>query len=155
MPSYVQKIHRDCKFFYGQYRLMLNCIVFIDDLTSENGATQILPRSHRTPTQPSEEYFSDNCVEILGSEGTIVLLDSLIWHRAGVNVTDKPRLVLSIVFSKPFIKQRLDYPKYLCTSYENIATEKMLQLLGFKSRVPTSLEEWYLPKKRRFFQEEQ
>ena len=38
-PSYVANIHRDIRFFTGEFPLMLNMLIMLDDFTIENGAT--------------------------------------------------------------------------------------------------------------------
>jgi len=137
-------VHRDIKFYSGEIPIMLNSILMLDEFTEENGATKILPGSHKKELKPSDGHFQDNCVSLTGEVGTIALFNSNIWHCAAKNNTGKDRLAIAMTFSKSAIKQLFDYPRALRLRY-NIEDEKLRQLFGYDSRVPASIEEWYGP----------
>ncbi len=84
-----------------------------------------------------------------------MVFDSNLWHAAGVNCTDRPRRALTLAFTRPFVKQQLDYPRAL--GYERGASFSpgLRQLLGYNARVPASLEEWYQPPDRRMYKRDQ
>jgi hypothetical protein len=148
--SYVAKIHRDIRTFYN-VPMMINMLVMLDDFTLENGATFLLSGSHLNDEKPNSEDFYKYADRAIGKAGSILLFDSLLWHAAGVNKTDKSRRAMTLAFTRPFQKQQLDYPRLL--GYEAIDTysENLKQILGYNSRVPTSLDEWYQPPNKRFY----
>jgi ectoine hydroxylase-related dioxygenase (phytanoyl-CoA dioxygenase family) len=64
-------------------------------------------------------------------------------------------MALPITFSKSFIKQLMDYPRYLGYDKINEFDEEILSLLGYNSRVPSNLNEWYQPEHNRFYKKNQ
>jgi hypothetical protein len=148
-PSYLLNIHRDLRTFTGDYKLMIQMLVMLDDFTADNGATYLMNGGHRVAERPTEAEFYANASRAIGKRGSIVLFDSNLWHAAGTNQTDQPRRALTLCFTRPFVKQQLDLPRYF--GYERSFSEEMKQVLGYNALVPTSLEEWYQPPEKRFY----
>ncbi len=153
--SYVGKVHRDLRTFSGDLPLMAQLLVMLDDFTEENGATYLLGRSHRMNAQPSDEEFFRGATRAIGPAGSIVVFNSNLWHAAGVNRSETPRRALTIVFTKPFMKQQLDYPRAIDRARVGALSPRLEQLLGYNARVPTSLDEWYQPPDKRLYKRDQ
>jgi len=154
-PSYVCNIHRDTRSFTGDLPLMANVLVMLDDFTLDNGATHLLAGSHRRPGKPSETDFFANADRATGRKGSFLLFNSNLWHAAGLNHTDSPRRCLTLTFTKPYIKQQLDYPRLLDNSQIKELSPSLRQIVGYNARVPSSLEEWYQPSDQRFYKSDQ
>ena len=150
-PSYVANIHRDIRFFSGELPLMLNLLIMLDDFTIENGATYLLAKSHRASEKPNEKEFYEKSHRAVGKRGDILFFNSNLWHAAGLNTTSQVRRAITINFSKPFVKQQMDYPRTI--GYDNLVemSTEMRQILGYFSRVPSNLEEWYQKPENRFY----
>jgi ectoine hydroxylase-related dioxygenase (phytanoyl-CoA dioxygenase family) len=144
-----QRFHRDVRTYSGEFRLMLNMLVMIDDFTLENGATKIVPGSHKDSERPSDEYLELNTKRMIGKAGSILLFDSNLWHSAAPNMSNASRKALTPTFSRPFFKQQMDYPRMLGDDYPKNA--KMRQLLGYNSRTPSNYDEWYQPSENRMY----
>ncbi len=138
-PNFYHEIHRDIRFFSGEVPLMFNLLIMLDDFTEENGATWLMPGSHLLSDKPTDEEFNKTAKQITGKAGDVVLWNSNLWHRAGINHTTNPRRAFAITLSKSCLKQLLDYPRALGNIHY---PEDIRQLLGYHSRVPASLEEW-------------
>jgi ectoine hydroxylase-related dioxygenase (phytanoyl-CoA dioxygenase family) len=152
---YVHKIHRDVATFIPNYKFRINMLVMLDDFTLENGATQVLPRSHTNPTPPDLASFEANHLSILGKAGSVVLFNSYLWHRGGRNVTDSNRVALTLSFGRAYVKPQMDYARLLGEEYGENLSELTRQVLGYKSRVPVNLDEWYQPKSSRLYHADQ
>jgi ectoine hydroxylase-related dioxygenase (phytanoyl-CoA dioxygenase family) len=150
--TFSAEIHRDIRFHSGKCNLMLNCLVMLDDFTEQNGATWILPSSHLRKEKPGPEEFFKNAIQATGRAGDVLVFNSNMFHCSGKNTTDKGRRGLPIVFSKSALKQLLDYPRAF--GAQEFSPE-IKQLLGYESRVPSSLDEWYQPKENRFYKPNQ
>lgn len=89
----------------------VNFLVLVDDVTRENGATAVLPGSHRTGTIDGrdEAYMSDRAIEATGPAGSICLIEGGTWHAAGFNNSDHPRPVLKLMFARRWIRPQIDY----------------------------------------------
>jgi ectoine hydroxylase-related dioxygenase (phytanoyl-CoA dioxygenase family) len=154
-PNFSATVHRDIKFFSKDLPIMLNGLVLLDDFTIENGATMLLPNSHKIEEKPSEFSFISECIRATGKKGDILLFNSNIWHCSAPNNTSESRRAIPITFSKSCIKQMFDYTKKIETEMNYLLSEDIKQLLGFYSRVPSTLHEWYLPADKRFYKKNQ
>jgi len=153
--SYVGRVHRDQRTFSDDLRLMVQLLVMLDDFTEANGATYLLTGSHRLATRPSDDVFFRDAARATGSAGSVVVFNANLWHAAGVNRTDRPRRALTIAFTRPFMKQQLDYPRALGYDRGDSLSPELRQLLGYNARVPASLDEWYQPPEKRMYKRDQ
>jgi ectoine hydroxylase-related dioxygenase (phytanoyl-CoA dioxygenase family) len=152
---YVQNIHRDVRSFMGNEKVMVQMMVLLDDFTHENGATYMLSGSHKIAAKPEEDYFYEHADRAIAKKGSIILFDSNIWHAAGKNNTDGNRRVLTISYTKPQFKQQFDYPRFLGYEFGESLSEGLRQILGYKSRIPATLDEYYQPLNKRMYQPDQ
>lgn len=142
--------HRDfAKDFVSSKCLAVNAFWCISDFTAENGATWLLPHSHKLENFPTERYIRENGVQVEAPAGSVIFWDSLILHKAGFNTTEHTRLGINHMYTRPFLKQQIDYPEYL---KGKIDIESALgQLLGFWAIPPKSVEEFRVdPDKRTY-----
>ncbi|WP_316753548.1 phytanoyl-CoA dioxygenase family protein [Pedobacter gandavensis] len=149
---YVQNVHRDMRSFTAPLKLMIQMIVLLDDFTLDNGATFFLSGSHKTPAKPNELKFFGKADRAVARKGSIILFDSLLWHAAGKNYTDDPRRALTLSFTVPYVKQQLDYPRFLGYEAGENFSEELRQVIGYNARVPANLYEFYQPLQRRMYQ---
>jgi ectoine hydroxylase-related dioxygenase (phytanoyl-CoA dioxygenase family) len=101
----------------GDY-FVCNSIWLLDDFTESNGATRVVPGSHRsgklakdamadpTQAQPGE-------VLLTAPAGTVVIFNSHTWHGGTLNRTDQPRRALHSYFTRRDQKQQLDQKAYI------------------------------------------
>ncbi len=152
---YTQNIHRDIRSFSGKGRLLINTLIMLDDSTEENGATWMLEGSQNTDTPPEEEYFYANAIRALGKAGDVLMFDGNIWHAAGVNTTKNPRRIITPFYSKPLMKQGLDYPRAFGYDFALHIPDQLRQLLGYNALTPTTISEFYKPRDKRFYKPDQ
>ena len=154
-PNFSSIIHRDIKFYSGDVPLMINVLIMLDDFTEENGPTLLLPYSHMFEDKPSDEYFYENGIQVLGKKGDVLFFNSNVWHCSSRNETEEDRMAIPITFSKSMVKQLLDYPRAL--GYDNINkfNDDLKQVLGYDSRVAANLDEWYQPFESRLYKKNQ
>jgi hypothetical protein len=153
--AYTAKPHRDIRAFSPGYPLSLNMLVMLDDFTVENGATLLAPRSHLAAELPSDEAFARDACSITGKAGDIVLFDSLVVHRAGLNRSQAARRALTLCLGRPFMKPQMDWPRFLSPQAAARLTARGRQLLGYHARVAASLDEYYQPPERWTFKADQ
>jgi ectoine hydroxylase-related dioxygenase (phytanoyl-CoA dioxygenase family) len=148
-------VHRDIKCYSGQLPIMINLLVMLDDFTIENGATSLLPYSHMVEEKPDDLYYKKNSIRATGKAGDILFFNSNVWHSSELNSTQERRRGIPITFSKSFVKQLMDYPRCLGYGEKHLYSNQMAQLLGYDSRVPANLYEWYQPFENRLYKKEQ
>ncbi len=153
--AYVSKIHKDIRTFSGDFRLLLNVLIMLDDFTLENGATYIFSGSHHLNEKPPEKIFYQHAARAIGKAGDVLVFNSNLWHAAGENTTHQVRRGLTLTFSRPFLKQQIDFPRFLSTEYASKLSEPVRQVLGYNARMPATLDEYYQPRELRTYKANQ
>jgi len=153
--TYAGTIHRDIRSYFGDKPMMLNMLVMLDEFTPDNGATYLLPGSHRLKEMPDEQTFGARAAQALGPAGSVVVFHSQLWHCSGRNSSSAERRALTLTFTRPFYKQQLDYPRLIGYDKLPSLSEKQRQLIGYNSRVPASFDEWYRPPEKRMYKRDQ
>ena len=83
----------------------------------------------------------NNAVQVNAKAGSVILFDSMLFHRAGYNCTNNfIRRGINNVFVKPILNQQIDIPRCLRGKYSNEAYFEML--LGYKNQIPESVIEY-------------
>lgn len=127
-----QVIHRDdlmFNFAHPGFEAMINAMWAVDDFTAENGATHIVPGSHKWPldrqAQPHEETQG-----VMKRGSVLVYLGSLL-HGGGANRTDRPRTGIVHSYSLGWLRQA--EPQYLAVPREiaRMLPERLQRLLGY------------------------
>jgi ectoine hydroxylase-related dioxygenase (phytanoyl-CoA dioxygenase family) len=154
-PNFSSIVHRDLRFYSGDFPIMLNCLLMVDDFTTENGGTYLLPYSHLEKHKPSDEEFFQNAIQSVGKKGDMLIFNANVWHSSAPNITQGHRRAIPITVSKSFMKQLLDYPRAIGYDKIDSFNLELQQLLGYHSRVPASLDEWYQPENNRFYKKDQ
>jgi len=102
--------HRDLPYqtFTTSRAFALNALFVIDEFSCENGATWILPGSHKFETFPGDRFVDSNAVQIEASVGSFLVMDGLVFHSAGVNRSDTPRRAVNHVFGPPLLRSQVE-----------------------------------------------
>ena len=101
----------------GDYQVC-NSIWLIDDFTEHNGATRVVPGSHRSERRPTAEEGGPDVRHpderlLLGTAGTVVIFNSHLWHGGTLNRSKTPRRALHGYFTRRRHPQQLDQATYL------------------------------------------
>ena len=110
----------------------------LDDFTPENGATRVVPGSHRTLKKPAWGYESmDGEIALTAPAGSLALWLSHTWHRVGANVTDHPRRAIIGYFSQAWVKPFSDYTRSVPPDVIQRFSPRARYLLGWSAFAPT------------------
>jgi ectoine hydroxylase-related dioxygenase (phytanoyl-CoA dioxygenase family) len=83
----------------------LNCFWAISDFTEANGATRLVPGSHRTDHAP--KYGSDHpTIAAEMPAGSVLFFHGSLWHGGGTNRTDGRRYAVANYYCAGFIRQQ-------------------------------------------------
>ena len=105
--------------------------------------------------KPTDEEFFSKAIQATGKRGDILIFNANVWHSSAPNKTQEDRKAIPFTISKSFMKQLLDYPRAIGYDKMDLFSSEMQQLLGYHSRVPASLDEWYQPEENRFYKKNQ
>jgi ectoine hydroxylase-related dioxygenase (phytanoyl-CoA dioxygenase family) len=102
-----QDVHFDDSFYRvprPRRPLGVSAIWAIDEFTSANGATEVLPGSHRWgDEQPSSDA---PLVPVEMAAGSVLVFAGTLLHRGGANTTDRPRLAITPQYCEPWCRQQ-------------------------------------------------
>jgi ectoine hydroxylase-related dioxygenase (phytanoyl-CoA dioxygenase family) len=140
--------HRDLPYqhFVSSHPLAINALFCLDQFTPDNGATFVIPASHKQDAFPSDAAVSATQVQISAPAGSFIILDCMVYHSGGVNRTDRPRRAVNHVYSVPIIRPQIDLPAVLGPDYAS--DPEVLRLLGYEVRVPPSLDAYYAKRRK-------
>jgi ectoine hydroxylase-related dioxygenase (phytanoyl-CoA dioxygenase family) len=153
--NYSRRIHVDCPRVIEGYITNVGVMIILDDFTPQNGATYFLPHSFQRTEPPMEEEFVAAAEQLYPQAGDAVVFNARTWHRGGVNETDAPRHAVTMNVCRSYMRQRFDYPRLVDPEIVAQLGEVGKRFLGFNVRVPTSLEEYYLPEEQRLYKANQ
>ncbi|WP_025128250.1 phytanoyl-CoA dioxygenase family protein [Pseudomonas sp. PH1b] len=93
-----QQLHRD--FSAQRPGDVVNAIAYFDDYGPENGATRLVPGSHRPGMEQAAFDFADESrtVQLSGQAGDILLFDADLLHGASLNPSGARRRSLLIAY---------------------------------------------------------
>lgn len=105
LPGYGQQgLHADwTSRAKGEPYRIVTAIWLLDDFTSENGATRVVPGTHRLLTQPPKSLADpasrhQEQIIIVAPAGSVLLFNGHLWHSGTRNQTNKRRRVLQCSF---------------------------------------------------------
>ena len=133
------KWHRDLPYqhFTSSSALAVNALYCVDDFTCENGATFVLPASHKLSALPSDAYIKQNAIQVEATAGSFIVLNCMTFHAGGVNKTQQSRRAVNNIFNIPFFKQQINLPQNLFS--KNLSPQAR-ELLGFTFSEAASVE---------------
>ena len=107
----------------------------IDDFTAENGATEVIPGSHRWGPEPVEGDHDEAVVAEMAAGSVIVFLGTTL-HRGGANRSDGTRLAITPQYCAPWARPQETFA--LAVPPERVATyrERVRELLGYSIHPP-------------------
>jgi len=143
--------HQDFPRHMNGYLASLNIMLAIDAFTAANGGTLVVPGSHQRAQRPRQGYLEAAAVPVECPPGSLVVFDSTLWHAAGRNMTDADRLAINHQYTRSFFKQQVDYVRALGEELVLSQPPRVQQLLGWYTRVVTSLDEYYRPAEGRLY----
>jgi ectoine hydroxylase-related dioxygenase (phytanoyl-CoA dioxygenase family) len=131
LPGYGQQgLHADWTArAKGEPFRIVTSIWLLDDFTSENGATRVVPGTHRLLTRPPKS-FADPASRhpdqriIVAPAGSVLLFNGHLWHSGTRNQTNQHRRVLQCSFvgrdEVRFSRVKVDAPERLSPAARDI-----------------------------------
>jgi ectoine hydroxylase-related dioxygenase (phytanoyl-CoA dioxygenase family) len=142
--SYTQlKYHRDLPYqhFVSSRPLAINALYAVDEFTIENGATFVIPASHKAERFPTQKYLDSTQSQVTVKAGTFLVLDCMLYHAAAPNVSKSARVGLNHVFTSVMFAPQINWKTAL--EETNIpVTAHMTNLLGLDFASPQNVDEY-------------
>jgi hypothetical protein len=129
-----QPIHRDqwaFDFFPFPkgYEVQCNTLWAVTDFTERNGATRVIPGSHRLEDRLEFELKDTEPAEM--SAGSVLLYTGALYHGGGANRSDATRTGLNVTYARAWLRQEEN--QYLSTPLDvaRELPERLLRLMGY------------------------
>lgn len=128
-----QPLHRDRQawgeILPPQIEPQLNTLWALTDFTHDNGATQVIPGSHRWDyarvADPSEAISAEM------SRGSVLLYSGSVIHGGGANVTTSDRMGINITYSLGWLRQEENQFLSCPPEYARDLSPELQELLGY------------------------
>lgn len=83
----------------------LNCVWALSDFTEENGATLLVPGSHKADGMPDFDIETDTVPGVM-PKGSLIFWHGSFWHAGGQNRTQARRYALANYYCAGFVRQQ-------------------------------------------------
>ena len=107
------KFHQDFPFEPHSNHDLITALMFVDEVTEQNGPLEVLPGSHEGPIHSlwqngsftgamEEDVVSElrgNTIKCTGPAGSVCLMHTRLVHGSAPNLSDKPRTLYICVYS--------------------------------------------------------
>lgn len=124
-----------------EYPIRLQIIISIDDFTSENGSTAVVPKSHklgRRPISDDHEFIKKNEKTICCPAGSMLIFDSSLWHKNTKNQTNKSRHSLLASFAASYFMEVCGEEEHLSIIPQellNSLPDRLQSMVGYKRAI--------------------
>lgn len=106
----------------------------IDDFTEENGATVIIPGSHKWGEDGKPER--SQTLPAVMPAGSVVIFLGTTWHGGGENRTERPRLAVTHQYCEGYLRQQENYLLELSRETVRGLSPQLQALVGYSVHPP-------------------
>jgi ectoine hydroxylase-related dioxygenase (phytanoyl-CoA dioxygenase family) len=114
--------------------LVLNTMWALDDFTEANGATRIVPGSHRWAGEQPDADTPTVAAEM--TAGSVLFYLGSLWHGGGANTTDRPRLGVILEYVASWLRPQENHFLGVPAETARQLPERLQELLGYNIRPP-------------------
>ena len=101
----------------------------LDDFTEENGATLVVPASHRTA--PTERPDDASAVPATMPAGSVMFYVGTVWHGGGANHTGERRLGVILEYVASWLRAQETHLLVVPTDLARTLPRRLQELLGY------------------------
>ncbi|KAF9872944.1 hypothetical protein CkaCkLH20_09454 [Colletotrichum karsti] len=111
-------------------------MVAIDDFTATNGATVVIPGSHKWGDKNDQAPRREDTIPVIMPRGSAVFFVGTLWHGGGQNTFDKERRSMTIQYCQPWIRPLEN--QILAVEWEKLEgmPRKLVDMLGYGVGAP-------------------
>ena len=106
----------------------------IDEFTADNGATVLVPGSHRWgKRRPGPR---DRTLPVEMPAGSCVFFVGTLWHGGGANVTDQDRLAVTAQYCQPWLRPMEPFTLSIPRDTARAVSDDIRRMLGYSIHPP-------------------
>lgn len=122
------------------FHLAVEAVMPLDEFTVENGATAIVPGSHKLACWPDPARFSQRHIRVTMRPGTLLLFPALLWHAGQENRSGGSRAALLGSYTIKSIKPIEDWSRCINRQEARGYSRNMQDLLGLDYPYPAVMD---------------
>jgi ectoine hydroxylase-related dioxygenase (phytanoyl-CoA dioxygenase family) len=115
--------------------LGVSVIWAIEDFTADNGATQVIPGSHRWGMEHPDERAHEVATAAMPA-GSAIVFDAALWHRGGANRSTGTRTALSPQYCQPFLRPQESQLLIVPPAAARACSDRVRAMLGYSIHPP-------------------
>ena len=106
----------------------------IDAFSADNGATVVIPGSHRF----GNEIITDRnaAIPAVMPQGSVIFFTGTLWHGGGENRSDAARLAVTCQYCEPWLRQQENFFLELSAQTLQSIPEPLLNMVGYSIHPP-------------------
>jgi ectoine hydroxylase-related dioxygenase (phytanoyl-CoA dioxygenase family) len=108
-----------------------------DDFTDSNGATEVIPGSHRWGSDEMPAPDDPRAVKVIMPAGSVVVFAGTLFHRGGAHHGSGTRLAITPQYCEPWVRQIENMPLAVPPGLARDYSERVQELLGYDIFEPT------------------
>lgn len=143
--NYQVKWHRDLSYQHwtSSKVIAFNALLCVDDFTFENGASFVLPATHHVEAFPTDAFVRRHEKQMAAKAGTFIVLDAMLYHRGGVNVSGAVRRAVNHLIGLPFLAQQVNFETaFESTGMPTPVDANIRKYLGFRWSPAKDAKDW-------------
>jgi len=109
-----------------------NSVWLLDDFTEANGATRMVPGSHRWRQLPEPGFYAPHPAQqlVLGKAGDVVVMNAHMWHGGTANRTASPRRAIHVYYTRWDQPQQQYQKQWLSASVQSRLSKDARRILA-------------------------
>lgn len=132
-----QQLHLDSNLpGRDSYPLIVVALFMLEDFTEENGATRILPGSHKASGYAEDGASYDQEMRVTGKRGSVLLFNGSLWHGSSEKKDDSSRWAIILGYGRWFIKPSFNFSGNIPADIYSRLSDSRKELLGLNSNPP-------------------
>ena len=134
-----QPWHTDDAFYFAPrphaLPLAISVIWALEEFTEDNGATEVIPGSHRWGMEhPDQRDFEYEPATM--PAGSAIVFDASLWHRGGANQSSGSRLALSPQYCQAWLRPQESQLLIVPPDSARACSDRMRAMLGYSIHPP-------------------
>jgi ectoine hydroxylase-related dioxygenase (phytanoyl-CoA dioxygenase family) len=114
--------------------VVINTMWAFDDFVEENGATRMVPGSHRW--ESGRTPSPDETIPMEMPAGSVMFYLGSVWHGGGANQTDRPRLGVILEYIVAWLRAQENHLLAVPRDVAATLPERLQELLGYNIYPP-------------------
>jgi ectoine hydroxylase-related dioxygenase (phytanoyl-CoA dioxygenase family) len=109
--------------------IVCNSMWALTDFTEANGATRLVPKTHRGPNPEYGAHYDTIAAEM--PKGAVLIWEGALWHGGGANRTDQRRTGVAMNYCAGFIRQQENQQLGVPAEVARGFSARLQELMGY------------------------